>query len=258
MKVKVKEIVEILEQFAPNEVQESWDNSGYNIGSPERVVTKVLLALDCTEEVVEEAEQIGAELIITHHPLLFKGLKRITGESYIERAVAKLIKSDITLYSIHTNIDKVIGGVSGLMADKLALKEREILSEEGQEGYGLGVVGLLPEAMEVLPFLEMVKEKFQLKQLRTSAPIEGKIERVALCGGSGSSLIEAAERWGADIYLTGDISYHNFFCEEGFMLADMGHYESEIAVLDLLEALILKKLANFDIYKSYNNPIYYY
>ncbi len=241
MNYRVRDIVDILEQFAPRSVQESWDNSGYIVGSPEGKVTKVLLALDCVEETVEEAKQIGAELIITHHPLIFKGLKSITDENYIERVVKELIRSDITLYSIHTNIDKVLEGVSGIMAQKLGLLESSILAKEEESDVGLGVVGDLPSPLTAEQLISLVKERFNLKQLRSSAPIEGKIERVALCGGSGSSLIESAKSAGADVLITGDISYHNFFCEKDFMIIDMGHYESEIGVLDLLEEIILKK-----------------
>ena len=136
--MKVKDVIWALQEFAPEKIQESWDNSGFMVGDREAVVNKVLLALDCTEEIVAEAIDMGANLIITHHPLIFKGLKSVGNDTYVERVVKTLIKQDISLYSIHTNVDKVPDGVSGLMADKLSLINREILSADKDPGQGLG------------------------------------------------------------------------------------------------------------------------
>lgn len=258
--MKVKDVIWALQEFAPEKIQESWDNSGFMVGDREAVVNKVLLALDCTEEIVAEAIDMGANLIITHHPLIFKGLKSVGNDTYVERVVKTLIKQDISLYSIHTNIDKVPDGVSGLMADKLSLRNREILNADKDPGQGLGIVGDLENPMDVVAFIGMVKDKFGLKWIRSSDPVKEMISRIALCGGSGSSLIGAARASGAQVYISGDISYHNFFCEPGFMVMDIGHYESEIGVLDLIKEIILKKIPNFAVCKSNknNNPIHYH
>ena len=192
MEFKVKDVTKVIEEFAPLSIQEKWDNSGLCIGSPDSPVTSVLLGLDCTPELVDEAVECGADMIVTHHPLIFSGLKKISPDDMIGKAVFKAIKAGISIYAAHTNADKVIAGVSGAMAAKLGLKDVEILSDEG-EGTGLGVVGNLPEPLTVEQAVELVKNSFSLSALRASRPLEGKIERVAMCGGSGGSLIAAAK-----------------------------------------------------------------
>ena len=260
MDFKVKDVTKIIEEFAPLSIQEKWDNSGLCIGSPESPVTSVLLGLDCTPELVDEAIECGADMIVTHHPLIFSGLKKISPDDMVGEAVFKAIKAGISIYAAHTNADKVIAGVSGAMAAKLGLENVEILSDEG-EGTGLGVVGNLPEPLTAEQAVELVKNRFSLSALRASKPLEGKIERVAMCGGSGGSLIAAAKAAGAQLYLSGDISYHNFFTSEGFMLMDIGHYESEIEIVDILFSLIKKNFPTFAVRITQNmhsNPIYYF
>ena len=260
MEFKVKDVTKVIEEFAPLSIQEKWDNSGLCIGSPDSPVTSVLLGLDCTPELVDEAVECGADMIVTHHPLIFSGLKKISPDNMIGKAVFKAIKAGISIYAAHTNADKVIAGVSGAMAAKLGLKDVEILSDEG-EGTGLGVVGNLPEPLTVEQAVELVKNSFSLSALRASRPLEGKIERVAMCGGSGGSLIAAAKAAGAQLYLSGDISYHNFFTSDDFMLMDIGHYESEIEIVDILFSLIKKNFPTFAVRITQNmhsNPIYYF
>ena len=258
--MKVKEIINTIEEFAPLSIQEGWDNSGLCVGSPEDEVTSVLLALDCTPELVDEAVACGADMIVTHHPLIFKGVKRISPDDLTGEAIIKAVRAGISIYSAHTSADKVLAGVSGAMAARLGLKNVRILEEDG-ENVGLGVVGDFPEPMSADEAISFVKEKFSLKSVRTSRPIEGKIARVAMCGGSGGSLIEAARKAGADLYLSGDISYHNFFTEKGFMIMDIGHYESEIEIVDILFSLIKKNFPTFAVRITQNlnsNPIYYF
>ena len=260
MQLKVKDVTKIIEEFAPLSIQEKWDNSGLCVGSPEAPVSSVLFGLDCTPELVDEAIECGADMIVTHHPLIFSGLKKISPDDMIGEAVFKAIKAGISIYAAHTNADKVLAGVSGAMAAKLGLKNVEILSDEG-EGTGLGVVGEFPEALTAEQALELVKERFSLKMIKTSKPVEGKITKVAMCGGSGGSLIGAAKASGAQLYLSGDISYHNFFTPEGFMLMDIGHYESEIEIVDILFSLVKKNFPTFAVRITQNihsNPIYYF
>ena len=256
----VRDIIQVIESFAPLSIQEKWDNSGLCIGSQDAEVTSVLIGLDCTPELVDEAIECGADMIVTHHPLIFSGLKKINSEDPVGETVVKAIRAGIAVYAAHTNADKVIEGVSGAMAARLALTDVEVLDEDG-EGTGLGAVGNLPEPMDASDLITYVKEKFGLKVMKTSRPLTEKISRVALCGGSGGSLIGAALRSGAQLYISGDISYHNFFTPKGFMLMDIGHYESEKEIVDILFSLIKKNFPTFAVRITQNlnsNPIYYF
>ena len=258
--MKVRDIIQVIEEFAPLSIQEGWDNSGLCVGSPEDEVTSVILALDCTPELVDEAVACGADMIITHHPLIFSGLKKISSEDMVGKAVIKAIKSGVSIYAAHTNADKVLEGVSGAMAARLGLVGVEVLNMDG-EGTGLGAVGNLPEPMTAEQAITLVKEKFTLKSMKASKPVEGMISRVAMCGGSGGSLIGAARKAGAQLYISGDISYHNFFTPEGFMIMDIGHYESEIEIVEILFSLLRKKFPTFAVRITQNlnsNPIYYF
>jgi dinuclear metal center YbgI/SA1388 family protein len=258
--MKVRDIVAAIEEFAPLGIQEKWDNSGLCIGSPEDEVNSVLLGLDCTPELVDEAVACGADMIVTHHPLIFSGLKKISPDDLVGAAVIKAVKAGISIYAAHTSADKVIAGVSGAMAARLGLGNVTILDEDG-DGTGLGVVGDLPEAVTAAEAVKLVKERFSLKAMRASRPVEGKISRVAMCGGSGGSLIAAAQAAGAQLYISGDISYHNFFTKEGFMIMDIGHYESEIEIVDILFSLLRKKFPTFAVritQNLYSNPIFYF
>ncbi len=260
MEYKVKDVTRVIEEFAPLSIQEGWDNSGLCVGSPDAPVTSVLLGLDCTPALVDEAVECGADMIVTHHPLIFSGLKKITPEDQVGEAVIKAIKAGISIYAAHTNADKVISGVSGAMAAKLGLKNVCILDEDG-EGTGLGVVGDLPEPLSADEAVAFVKESFGLKMMKASRPVEGKISRVAMCGGSGGSLIKSAMASGAQLYISGDISYHNFFTPDGFMIMDIGHYESEIEIVDILFSLLRKNFPTFAVritQNIYSNPIFYF
>ena len=258
--MKVKDIIEVIEEFAPLSLQEGWDNSGLCIGSPEDPVTSVLFGLDCTPELVDEAVACGADMIVTHHPLIFSGLKKISSDNKVGEAVIKAIKAGISIYAAHTSADKVIAGVSGAMAARLGLENVRILDEDG-DGTGLGVVGDLPRPLTADEAVALVKERFGLEVMKTSRPLEGMISRVAMCGGSGGSLIGAAMKSGAQLYISGDISYHNFFTADGFMIMDIGHYESEIEIVDILFSLIKKKFPTFAVritQNIYSNPIFYF
>ena len=260
MEMKVKDIIKVIEEFAPLSVQEGWDNSGLCVGSPEDEVTSVLLALDCTPALVDEAVACGADMIVTHHPLMFSGLKKISSDDMVGKAVIKAIKAGISIYAAHTNADKVLEGVSGAMAARLGLKNVTVLDPDGEET-GLGAVGDLPEPISAEQAAALVKEKFALKSMKASKPVDGMISRVAMCGGSGGSLIAAARKSGAQLYISGDISYHNFFTPEGFMIMDIGHYESEIEIVDILFSLIKKNFPTFAVRITQNinsNPIYYF
>ena len=364
--MKIKEVIQHLEELAPLNYQESYDNSGLIVGDPNQEVSKALISLDCTEEVVDDAIAKGCNLIISHHPIVFSGLKKFTGKNYVERVVIKAIKNDIALYAIHTNLDNVVGGVSSKMADKLGLENQAVLRPKGgllrklvvyvprthveevrqalfdagagaigdydqcsynTAGYGTfrpldganpaigqvgeqerveetkieviypaqaerkilvsmlaahpyeevahqifniensfsyvgsGVIGNLEEPMEESEFLAYLKEHMNLNVIRHTKTLGKKISRVAVCGGAGGFLLGDAKRSGADIFITADYKYHEFFDAEGeIIIADIGHFESEQFTQELLLDIIQKKFANFAVLLTEidTNPIKYY
>ena len=260
-----RDVAAIVEAWAPLSIQETWDNSGFCVGSPQTDVTGVMLALDVTLAVVEEALAVGANMIVSHHPLIFHGLKQICGEDTVSRVVTEAIKNDIVIYSVHTNADKVATGVSGIMAEMLHLQQIQIIHPDPQPAsetlVGLGLVGNLPEPQEVHSFLRRVKEVFDLSCLRTGPVSVPVIRRVAVCGGSGASIIPQALKSEADIFLCGELGYHHFFSMDGtMMMADMGHYESEIGIIRKLASLLSEKNLTFAVFltKHSTNPIHYF
>ncbi|MBQ9192937.1 MAG: Nif3-like dinuclear metal center hexameric protein [Bacteroidales bacterium] len=257
--MRVRDIISAIEQFAPLSIQEGWDNSGLAVGSPGDEVHGVLVGFDCTAELIDEAVAEGCDMVVTHHPLIFHGIKRLCPGDPVSDAVIRAVRAGVAVYAAHTTADKVLAGVSGAMARRLGLQDIAILEDEG--GYGLGAVGTLPKPMTGEEAAVYVKEKFGLKGLRASRPVE-RIERVAMCGGSGGSEIDAARAAGAQLYISADISYHHFFTPEGFMLMDIGHFESEVEIVDILSAVIREKFPTFAVRKSGNlgrsNPVRYF
>ena len=253
--MKAREIAAVLEEFAPLQSQESWDNAGICIGSPEAEVHGVLVGFDCTPSLLQEAVACGADMVVTHHPLIFGGLKRIDPDDPVGAAVILAIRHGIVVYAAHTNADKAAGGVNTLMAERLGLVEPAPLDETC-----LGFIGLLPAPMSGAEFCALVKERFALRVLRCSAPVD-EVWRVATSCGSGSSFAEKAFRAGADAFVTADVSYHHFFVPEGRMILDIGHWESEVDIVSKFVSILQKKMPTFAVYtatQKNNNPIYYY
>ncbi len=257
--MRVGDIIAAIEQFAPLSIQEGWDNSGLSIGSPEDEVHGVLVGFDCTAELIDEAVAAGCNMVVTHHPLIFKGLKRIQGGDPVSDAVIRAVRAGVAVYAAHTTADKVIAGVSGAMARRLELQDITLMEDEG--GFGLGAVGTLPRPMTGEEAIAYVKDKFGLSTVRVSRPVD-RVERVAMCGGSGASEIEAARASGAQLYISGDISYHHFFTPDGFMVMDIGHFESEVDIVGILFKVISEKFPTFAVRISDNlgrsNPVRYY
>ena len=258
----IKEIISLIEDYAPLKLQASFDNSGLLCGNPERELTSILLCIDVTEEVIKEAIDKGHNLIISHHPLIFSGLKHITPATYVERCVIDAIKHDITIYAAHTNMDVVANGVSGRMADKLDLYHRQILQPEGDpmDGNGFGIIGELQQPVESMAFLQQVKEIFRCDRLRYTTPHTPFMQRVAVCGGAGASFFKQALAGQADIYISGDFKYHDFFLTENrIMIADIGHYESEQFTKEIFYEILTKKISKFAVQFSEinTNPIKY-
>jgi dinuclear metal center YbgI/SA1388 family protein len=361
----VKSICELIEEIAPLALQESYDNAGLLVGDSQMEITSVLICIDITEEVIAESIQKKCNLIISHHPLIFSGLKRLTGQNEVQRCVVKAIKNDIAIYAAHTNLDNVLQGVSGKMAEKIGLKNLRILQQKqnallklityvpqlhsyrvrqslfeagaGQIGnydscsfngegtgtfranenaqpfvgninelhsepetrievilpeylkfkvlesllkfhpyeepaydfiplkndwsqVGAGIVGELDEEEDELIFLNRIKGIFNVPTIRHTNLLNKKIKRVALCGGSGSSFLSDAISTAADVYISGDFKYHEFFdAGNRILIADIGHFESEQFTKDIFYEIITKKIPTFavQISDSKTNPINY-
>ena len=262
--VKIKEITAHLESIAPLYLQESYDNAGLITGDPNWEVTNVLCSLDCTEAVVEEAVERGCNLVVAHHPIVFRGLKRLNGRNYVERTIIKAIKQDVAIYAIHTNLDNVLyRGVNAKIAERLGLLNTEILlakPEVANPAIGAGVIGELPTAMQEAAFLQWLKQTMLTGCVRHTRLLGKPIQTVALCGGSGSFLLPAAIARRADVYITADFKYHEFFDADGHLvIADIGHFETEQFTIDLLHEIISEKFTTFAPLKTSvnTNPVHY-
>ncbi len=259
----VNDILNCITEVAPLQWQESYDNAGLQVGDLNAEAHKALVCLDITEQVVDEAIAKGCDLIVSHHPLIFKGLKHLTPETYIERAVMKAIKSDIAMISMHTNLDNSFKGVSRVLAERLGLSDLHILqpASDDPDLYGAGMIGDLALPMEEIDFLTLVADTIGSPCLRHSDLTGRKIKKVALCGGSGSPFIADALCQKADAYLTADIKYHDFFVPEGRMLmVDGGHFETEQFTKELICELIRKKFPTFaaEIAETKTNSVHYF
>ena len=256
---KVRDIASAIEEFAPRHLQESYDNAGLQVGDPDAEVSGVLLCLDVTEEILAEALTRECNLIVSHHPLIFHGLKDLTGSNPTQRIVIEAIKKGLSIYSAHTNLDSTWDGVSHEMARRLNITEITVLEPQpGDLKAGLGVVGNITPTPKI-EFLRKIKDTFNVQALRYSSQSSALvIRRVALCGGSGASLFEAAVARKADIYITGDVKYHDFtsFGHE-IIIADIGHYESELCSREILFRIIHGSYPELETYFSDTeiNPI---
>jgi dinuclear metal center YbgI/SA1388 family protein len=363
--MKLREIISVIESFAPPALQESYDNVGLIVGDTEMEISASLLCIDVTEAVIDEAKQTGANLIISHHPVIFRPLKRITGNSLSERVVYSAISGKIALYCAHTNIDNTIEGVNRKICMKLGLERTRILlplentlkklvtyvpaakadevrsalfdagagniggyeacsfncegsgsflAKEGTKPFvgqigklhfeketrietifpsylksrlidvllkvhpyeevaydiypvenihknaGSGMYGELENPEDEMAFLTRLKEVFKCKMIRHTQLLNRPVKKVAVCGGSGSFLIARAAAAGADMFITGDIKYHQFFdAGKDMMVVDIGHYESEQFTIEIFYEILIKKMPNFAIHFSRinTNPIYY-
>lgn len=365
-KVTVRDVASVIETLAPLAYQESYDNAGLIIGDANMSVTGILVTLDVVPATIDEAIASGANLIVAHHPVIFSGLKRITGRNYVEQVVIKAIQSNIAIYAAHTNLDSVPFGVNSRIADIIGLTKQQVLEpvenqlvklavfvpseyadkvrtamfaagaggignydscsfnlegtgtfRAGEEAnpfvgevgevhseqevrvevivpkpnisavvsalkhvhpyeevaydlypllnaygkVGLGIVGDLPKPMSESDFLQMIKERFGAKMVRTSPHLGKEIARVALCGGSGASLLGRAIASGAQIFVSADFKYHQFFdADNKIVIADIGHYESEQFTMDIFCEYLSKKIPNFAVLKTKHitNPINYF
>ncbi len=331
--MKIKELINWLESVAPPAYQESYDNSGLIVGNPEAEIKGVLTSLDATEAIVREAIERGCNVIVAHHPIVFKGLKQLTGQNYVERTIIAAIKNDVAIYAIHTNLDNVLHqGVNGKIAEKIGLKNTAILApkrelkklsatlpaglaaqaQEAVRSLGLavqadlfagqklevvfhgpaqgailnalrntlgqapvydvvalenkslevgsGLIGTLAEPMPELEFLQHLKTVMQAGCIRHTRLLGRNVQRVAVCGGAGSFLLGQAIAQQADVFVTGDYKYHEFFDADGrTVIADIGHFESEQYTIDLIYEIISGKFSTFALHcaKTNTNPVLY-
>ena len=221
------------------------------VGDTGRDIRSVLLTTDITTDVVDEAIMQGCDLIISHHPLLFHGLKQVCGQTPQARVVEMAIKYDIAIYSAHTNLDSVEGGINTRLADKLGISDYRLLTESG-----LGAIGQLPEPMPYADFIAYVRDTLQCTYVRYTRPAKHVIQTVALCGGSGAEFIETAIEQGADVYLTADCKYHEFQDADGRIgLIDIDHWISERHAREIFRDIIAPLGVNCIISESDRTPI---
>jgi dinuclear metal center YbgI/SA1388 family protein len=364
--ILVRDVILTLNDVAHVSLQEEYDNAGLITGNPLTAISGILISLDCVESIVDEAVEKKCNLIVCHHPIVFRGLKKLNGNNYVEKTIIKAIKNDIAIYAIHTNLDNVIHGVNRKIADKLGLLNLKILAPKkntlkkittfvptthlesvveamhkagaGQIGnykecsfrvpgtgtyipientnpysgklyeksfetevrvemilpyylenniitamklahpyeevayyiqnidnvnqeIGSGIIGELKEPMNTIEFLSYLKNKMELNLIKHTALIKNKIQKIAICGGSGSFLTQQAINAGADIYISADYKYHEFFdADDKIIIADIGHYESEIFTIELLYDLISNKFNTFAVHLTglNTNPVLYY
>ena len=258
--MKVKDIAKAIEDFAPLSLQEDYDNAGLQVGNPDDSVSAILFCLDVTEDIIAEAEKRGCNLVVSHHPLIFRGLKSLTGANQTQRIVMEALRLGISIYSAHTNLDSTRDGVSYEMAHQLNLKNIEVLvPSDSDPSVGLGIIGETASPIPQLEFLRKVKETFAVKALRFSGQTQHLVVRkVALCGGSGASFIGEALKKGADAYLSGDIKYHDYTAYGlDMLLADIGHYESELCSRRILCRIVREAYPECVTYfaESETNPV---
>lgn len=263
MATKVRDVVDFLHGVAPNAYQEDYDNSGLLVGSYNDAVKGVLVSLDVTEAVIEEAIVLGCNVIVSHHPIIFSGVKRLTGSNYVQRCITAAIKNDINLFAIHTNLDNVYdNGVNTNIARILGLENVSILRpkpEHADQAIGSGVVGSIT-SIDPIDFLHHLKDKMAVSCIRHTAIIDKKIEKVAVCGGSGRFLLPDAIAARADVFISSDFKYHEYFDADGqIIIADIGHYESEQYTIQLLGKLLRGKFSTFAAHytKVNTNPVSY-
>lgn len=230
--MKVKDFHKVMEQIAPAALKESYDNVGLMVGDMQQEISKVLVALDCTIEVIEEAKREKAQMIFTHHPLLFKKPSTITTNTLQGKKIIELIKNDISLYSAHTNLDSIAGGMNDAFSrllgfDKFIVMEKSPV--KGYEGSGIGRLVELEEEKSLGEIIDTVKEKLNVSSIRFAGHKEARVRKIALINGSGEDFFFLSKAMGADCIITGDTTYHfvSDFKEMGMNIIDMGHFGSE-------------------------------
>ena len=258
--MKIKEVLSALERFAPLPLQEDWDNAGLQIGLTETEASGALLCLDVNEDIVDEAIAKGCNIIVSHHPLLFRGLKCISGADYVQRSVIKAIKHDICIVSMHTNMDNARGGVNFKIAEKIGLDDVRFFAAKADEDAGSGVVGVLPSPMNARDFIMLVKKAFGVECAMCNELLQRPVRKVAICGGAGDFLLPQAISEGADAFITGEMHYHVYFGnEQKIQICVIGHYQSEQFTSEIFKSIISEACSQLLVYQAETstNPIIY-
>ena len=262
--MKIHELTSMLESWAPVQYAESYDNVGLLTGHSDQEIKGVLICLDSTEAIIDEAISLEYNVVIAHHPILFRGIKKLNGADYVERTIIKAIKNDIALYAIHTNLDNILTGVNHQISTMLDLQAQRILRPKVEyinQSIGAGMIPKLSQSMSEIEFLNYLKNKMNLPLIKHTALLNKPILTVAVCGGSGSFLISTAIQEGADVLITSDLKYHEYFdSDQKIILMDIGHFESERYTIDLIYSTIHSAYPNVSIAKTKlsTNPVHYF
>ena len=263
--MKIKEIIAALERFAPLPLQESYDNAGLQCGLTEAEASGALLCLDVTEDVLAEAADLGCNLVVSHHPLLFHPLRQVCDADLVQRCIRMALQNDICIYSAHTNLDNALDGVNYRIAEKLGLIDVDFLKARNVEvgtrtlRAGSAVVGYLPQAEDSLAFLQRVKQAFGVEALQHNALLERPVQSVVICGGSGDFMLDDAISADADAFITGEMHYHTWFGhEQQIQITVLGHYESEQYTREIFRKIIEEAAPQLPLYDTdvRTNPIH--
>ncbi|MDR2907660.1 MAG: Nif3-like dinuclear metal center hexameric protein [Bacteroidales bacterium] len=249
--MKISDIAQCIERIAPLNIREHYDNCGLLIGHPDEEVHKILLCLDVTEDVLDEAVAEQCDLIISHHPMIFFGVKKIDTNSLIYKAIER----HIAIYAAHTNLDSANYGVSTILAEKLGLQNlRTLRNNPVDDRFGFGAIGEFAKPLSELDFLDLVKNVCKIPMLKHSVLRQRQIKTVALCGGAGGELLPDAIAVNADAYITADLKYHEFSAANTpILVVEAGHFESEQFAVDILYSEISKNFPTFAVQKTKHN-----
>lgn len=258
--MRCSEVMNILESLSPVMFAEKWDNVGLLVGREDKTVHKVMLALDATEDVIEQAVLQGVDLLLTHHPLLFSSIKRITEADFTGRRLLKLIRNDICYYAMHTNFD--VMGMADAAADALGLERCEALEityEDEISQEGIGRIGKSSKKMTLEQMAALCKDAFSIDNVRVYGDAKSEVELVAVVPGSGKDYIDAALEKGADVFITGDIGHHNGLdaMEQGLAIIDAGHYGVEKLFVPYMAEFFADQMPELTVVKAMENPPFY-
>ena len=263
---KLKDFLDLLEQVAPARFAEPWDNPGLQVGSYDQEVRKILLALDPTLKALASASKTGAQVLLTHHPLIFKPISRLEIHGYPHNVIFQAMKNEISVVAAHTNLDVAKGGMNDILAHMLELQHIEVLSKTDEDkGVGLGRIGNLPEPTEFSFVVNNIKRALSIERLRVVDHGDRMVRRLAVVAGSGGNLVPLASEKGADLLLTGDVSHHHALEAEslGIALIDGGHFHTEKAAFRNFAGHLMEELTGKGwevtvvVYEEEASPIYY-
>lgn len=246
MSVRCRDIMWLMEDLAPSKYAEEWDNPGLNIGDADAEVRKILVALDASEEVIDEAVKKGADMIVTHHPLLFHPVKKINYDSPDGRKIIKLIRNNINMFAAHTNLDAVWGGTNDVLSEMIGLRDLKVLASGKYEGVGIGRIGVFEGDITLGTLSVKIKEALGLDAVRVTGNLSSKVKKAALCTGAGMEFMKEALEEGCDVLITSDMRYHEAMeaVERHIAVIDATHYATENIIVPKLAAYLREKLEN--------------